>query len=48
METKEEIKSILEEIRNCISYGDYYTVKELVNLELEKFEDEEEKRKRNK
>ena len=34
----EEYISFLKSIISCINHGDYYSVKELSNLELEKME----------
>ena len=40
MVNNEKYISFLKKIIACISYGDYYSVKELSQLELEKMEKE--------
>ena len=40
MENKEEYVKFLKQIISCINYGDYYSVKELSQLELDKIEKE--------
>ena len=37
----EKYKTFLKQIIACISYGDYYSVKELSQLELDKMEERE-------
>lgn len=41
----EKYITFLKRIISCISHGDYYSVKELSQLELEKMEKESKKRK---
>ncbi len=41
----EKYINFLKQIISCISHGDYYSVKELSELELEKIENEIKKRK---
>lgn len=41
MVTDEEYKTFLKNIIACISHGDYYSVKELSQLELKKIEEKE-------
>lgn len=41
----EKYISFLKQIISCISHGDYYSVKELSQLELEKIEKEVKKHK---
>lgn len=38
MENNEKYVNFLKQIISCISHGDYYSVKELSQLELEKIE----------
>lgn len=38
MENDKQYKEFLKKIIACISHGDYYSVKELSQLELEKIE----------
>lgn len=47
MITDEEYKTFLKHIIACISHGDYYSVKELSQLELEKIEEKEKQNKKN-
>lgn len=42
----EKYKTFLKQIIACISYGDYYSVKELSQLELDKMEERENNKKR--
>ena len=42
----EKYIAFLKQIISCISHGDYYSVKELSQLELEKIEKETKKYKR--
>lgn len=45
---EEEYKTFLKKIIACISYGDYYAVKELSQLELDRLEKgKTEKKKKN-
>lgn len=37
----EDYLNLLKSIISCVSYGDYYSVKELSNLELEKMKEQE-------
>ncbi len=46
MVKNEEYYSFLKSINSCISHGDYYSVKELSNLNLEKMRKEEIKMKK--
>ena len=48
MENREMYISFLKKIIACISYGDYFAVKELSQLELERLENQEKESKGNK
>lgn len=43
---KEEYIKFLKLIISCINHGDYYSVKELSNLELEKMKNEQNMKKK--
>lgn len=45
MVSEEKYVTFLKRIIACISYGDYYSVKELSQLELEKMEEQMKKEK---
>ncbi len=44
MESNEEYINFLKHIISCISHGDYFSVKELSQLELERLENKIKKR----
>lgn len=46
MVKNEEYKNLLKSFISCVSHGDYYSIKELSKLQLEKIEEQEQKIKK--